>query len=430
MTKKILALLMSICMMLSVVPFAAAEAGMDNLPVKDMGGRVFRIHTGSVGNREEYDDWLLELEETYNCRIEFVNAGDYSTIANSIMSGDPLADVISMNDSYFYNFVNRKLLLDLNRLEYIYPEDADYYWQGVTQIATVGDACYGVDTSVSPVRRVLVYNKNLINGEDDLQTLQANGELTWTKLAEVLQKVVNSGKGGLAGQMYTSDVVEAFIAANGGRIYERDGLTFTYALDTPNTRNAIAFVQEMYLNGLIPDNPGNWQYPQSQFAKGKYGAFIADNWNLSYIYQKAKFDIGIVLLPMGPDAPAQDHGLVDYTVFSCYAIAATTENPEDVALIYSAYVRGQNENGGGKQNWRLAWEDMVDDEQNMAVLETYITAVSNGTCFVDYKNAVTTLYDDGIYEYQEHVTKAMISPQAYLESVGPIYVAKAEDFNK
>ena len=429
--KKWLALVMGICMMLTMLPVAVAEeAGMDNLPVKDMEGRVFRIHNGSNGNRDNYDDWLLELEETYNCKIEYVNAGDYSTIANSIMGGDPLADIIVMNDTYFYNFVNRKLLLDLNSLEYIYPDDADYYWQGVTEIATVGDKCYGVDSGTGPLRRILVYNKNLINGEDDLQLLQEKGELTWEKLAEVLQKVVNGGKGGLSGQMYPSDVVETFIAANGGRIFERDGLTFNYAYDTQNTRNAIAFVQEMYKNGLVTDNPGNWQYPQSQFAKGKVGAFIADGWNLSYIYQKAKFEIGMVLMPMGPDAPAQDHGLVDYTVFSCYAIAATTENPEDVALIYSAYIKAVNENEGGKQNWRLAWEDTVDDEKNMEVLEAYVTAVDNGTCFVDYKNAVTSLYDDGLFEWQEGATKALVTPQAYLEAVSAIYKAKAEDFNK
>ena len=100
-----------------------------------------------------------------------------------------------------------------------------------------------------------------------------------------MKKISKSGVSGIAGQMYESDVLETFIAANGGRIYKRgSGLDFTYTLDSTNTRNAISYVQNLYASGCImPMNNGNYLYPQSQFVKGKVAVLIADSWNLTYI---------------------------------------------------------------------------------------------------------------------------------------------------
>ena len=406
----------------------ADEQGMDTLPVKDMGGRVFRFGFSEVLDRDDYEDWLLQLEKDYNCQIEIVNAGDLGSVAVSIKGGTPVADVITMDDTYFYKFVRQALLIDLAELENIYPMDTRYYWKSTQEAATVDGKTYGVSCAPGDWRRILMYNKDIVNGDDDLQMLAEKGELTWEKLAEILQRVAMSGKAGLAGQMYESDILETFVVANGGRMFERDGLKFKCVYDSANSRNAIAFVQTLWNNGCLFENKGNWQYPQSQFAKGKAGVFIADAWNMEYIYSKAKFDIGMVLMPMGPDSETPGAGLIEQTVFNCYSIPITAENPEDVALVLSAFVKAQAEAGYGKESWRSTWGDIVDDEKNMKVLEAYAAAMEAGGCFQDYKAAVTMLYVDGIYELQQDATKAKMSPQAYLETVIPIYEAKAADF--
>lgn len=428
--KRMFALLSSICLMMSCFVLATAEeSGMESLPVKDMGGRVFHFGWGSPIDHEVYEPWMLEIEKKYNCVIEFGNPGDANAIAVSIKGETPLADIIEVSEENFYKFVQQGLLLDLNAMENFYPTDTRYYWKSVTNGTTVDGKIYGVSDGLGLWRTLLLYNKDIINGEDDLQLLADKGELTWDKLAEVLQKVGNSGKKPLAGQMYDSNILEAFIAANGGAIYERDGLSFRCVYDSVNTRNAITYVQDLYRNNCIFSNTGNYMYPQTQFARGKVGAYIASDWNIQFIYEKAKFDIGIVLLPLGPDTDGANAGLTQHT-FNCFAIPATVENPEDVALVWSAYVKANAESGFGKSDWYEFWSDIVDDEKNMEVLSVYAKAMEEGTCTIDYKYAVTQLYDDDLFSRQEDATRALITAQAYLESVVPIYEAKAADLSQ
>lgn len=398
------------------------------LPVKDLGGRTITFCAPSWEVIDTEEGWVKELQTKYNCKFENLQLPDYSTLYSSILAGDPLADVIVMGDSNFYQYVQKKLLRNLSTSQYINVDDSSLYITGINDIFTVNGKVYGVSRDGYAIRRVLAYNKSLITGSDDLQTLADTGKLTWDKLYEILTKVSKSGVAGIAGQMYECDVLEAFIVANGGRIFKRDGgLNFTYTLDSQNTRNAISFVQKLYSSGCImPMNGGNYLYPQSQFAKGKVAMMLVDGWNLGYIYSKAKFDVGIVLLPAGSNASSP---LVEQTVYECYSIPATVENPEDVELIFAAWVKAADANGEGKNYFLNEWKDLMDDDKNLKVLENYISVVDSGKAVVDFKNAVTSFYNDGLYDYQQKALFGELSAQSYLEAVGTVYKAKAADFN-
>ena len=397
------------------------------LPVKDMKGRTFTFCAPSWEVLDLEEDWIKELENKYNCKLKNLQLSDYSTLYSSILAGDPLADVISLSDTYFYKYVQKKLLLDLAVTQYIDVDGSSRYVTGNQSIFTVNGNTYGSMTTYS-FERVLVYNKSLIKGSDDLQTLADAGKLTWDKLYEILVKVGKTGVSAIAGQMYECDILETFIEANGGRIFSRDGgLNFTYTLDSKNTRNAISYAQKLYASGCVmPMNGGNYLYPQSQFSKGKVAVMIADSWNLVTIYNKAKFDVGIVLVPAGDDA---SDPLVEQTVFSCYSIPATVEQPEDVGLIFAAWAKAADANGEGKKHFLDYWSDIMDDEKNINVLKKYISIIDSGKAVVDYKNSVTSFYDDGLYGCQQETLFGNISAQSYLERVGAIYKSKAADFN-
>ena len=396
------------------------------LPVKDMKGRTFTFCAPSWEFFDLEEDWIKELQSKYNCKLKNLQLSDYSTLYSSILAGDPLADVITLSDTYFYKYVQKKLLLDLAATKYIDVNDSSLYITGNKSIFTVDGKTYGV-INTYPFERVLAYNKSIIKGNDDLQTLADAGKLTWDKLYEILAKVSKSGVSGITGQMYESDVLETFIEANGGRIFKRDGgLNFTYTLDSQNTRNAISYAQKLYTNGCVMSlNGGNYLYPQSQFSKGKVAVMIADSWNLKTIFSKAKFDVGLVLVPAGPNASAP---LVEQTVFSCYSVPSTVENPEDVGLIFAAWAKAAD-NRDGKSAFLNYWKDIMDDEKNMGVLKQYISVVDSGKSVVDYKNSMTSFYDDGLFGLQQETLLGNISAQSYLERVGSIYKSKAEDFH-
>ena len=398
------------------------------LPVKNMGGRTFVFCAPSWEIIDVEEQWVKDLQNQYNCKFKNLQLADYSTLFSSIVSGDPLADVIIMGDSNFYQYVQKKMLRDLSASQYIDVNDSRLYITGNKSIYTVNGKVYGVDRDQYSIRRVLAYNKTLIKGDDDLQALSDSGNLTWDKLYEILTKVSKTGVSGIAGQMYENDVLEAFIVANGGRIFKRDGgLNFTYMLDSQNTRNAISFVQKLYTSGCImPMNNGNYLYPQSQFAKGKVAVMLADSWNLGYILQKAKFDVGIALMPAGSNASSP---LVEQTVYSCYSIPATVSDPEDVELIFAAWAKAADANGEGKNYSLDYWKDMMDNSKNLKVLEQYISIIESGKAVVDYKNAVTNFYNDGLYDYQQKALFGELSAQSYLEAVGTVYKSKAADFN-
>lgn len=398
-----------------------------DLPVKNMGGRTFTFCAPSWEVIDLEEGWVKELESQYNCKFKNLQLPDYSTLYSSILSGDPLADVVILNDSQFYQYVQKKLIRDLSPSKYVDVNDSSLYITGNKSIYTVSGKVYGVDRDQYSIRRVLVYNKSLVKGADDLQTLADAGKLTWDKLYEILTKVSKTGVSGIAGQMYECDLLEAFIEANGGRIFQRDnGLKLTYTLDSQNTRNAISYVQKLYTGKCImPMNNGNYLYPQSQFVKGKVAMMLVDNWNLSYIFQKAKFDVGIVMVPAGSNASSP---LVEQTVFQSYSIPATVNNPEDVELIFAAWAKAADANGEGKNHSLDYWKDLMDNSKNLKVLEQYISIVDSGKAVVDYKNAVTNFYNDGLYDYQQKALMGELSAQSYLEAVGTVYKSKAADF--
>lgn len=403
------------------------EPQQEELPVKNMNGRTFTFAAPSWDIVDLESAWVKTLAEKYNCKFENLQlSSDYTTLYSSIMAGDPIADVVVFNYTTFYTAVKRGFLRDLTNSQYIDHTDTEQFIPASQELlTTVNDKLYGlIDTYA--FRRVLVYNRSLITGSDDLQTLQNNGQLTWDKLREVLQKVVDAGKQGIAGKMNENDVLSSFILANGGRYVSRNGLTFTYTLDTQNTRDAINYVQELQQGGLImPMDGGNYLYPQTQFCKGRVSMMIADGWNLDYIASNAKFDYGIVLLPSKNDPGDL---LIDLSEFESYGIPASVSAPEDVELIFAAWKAEETTRGEGKSETLSRKVEALANASDQNVLKEYAAAIDRGEGTVDYRNAVASYYDDGLYSLEYKCLNKEISAQSFLESIGTVYQSKVSNF--
>lgn len=141
--------------------------------------------------------------------------------------------------------------------------------------------------------------------------------------------------------------------------------------------------------------------------------------------EKAKFDVGIVLFPAGPDAKSP---LVDQTITSMSCISSTTESPEDVALIIDAMA---SYTPSKAVSWRDEWSDRLNDADSLATIEEYVRRVESGDYFLDYRPVIAgDIYSNGVYDLLARVAYGNETPQSFLESIEPVFKKAISDFQK
>jgi ABC-type glycerol-3-phosphate transport system substrate-binding protein len=364
------------------------------------------------------------LEGTLKCKIKhypLLSDTDRDNLTNSILAGKPIADFFTQGPGV-YNFASKGMLYPISDLECINVNDPKWN-KLIREYSTINGKTYGIYWKQNVFRNVLVYNKSLIKGDDDLYTLQKNGKLTWDKLFAIAQKVQQANANvkdfaAVSGTMDINDFTNVFIAANNGRMATRGkGLDFSYAYDSKNTRRALEEVQRWVKAGLLLDVAGkSYLYAHSQFYKGKVGMMPADNWQLSDIFAKAKFKVGAVLFPKGPDAK---YDLVDQNGQEFYMIPSTVKNPEEVGKFINAMADYDIAND---PTWEEIWGDMCDDDkQVMDTFRRYLKAIDEGKYFLDYRDVVQgAIYDNGVYGMLAEVARSSLTPQAFLESIKPV----------
>lgn len=402
--------------------------------VKDMKGRTFVVGAdwaedveGTSTAADEYWETKRYVESTYKCKIKhlMVVGDDKKALTTSILAGKPNCDWF-VTTSDVFQLVKAKCLYPLNKLSALDLKDSKWS-KFVIDYATVDGNVYGLREDHVDFRTLLLYNKSLIKDGDDLNTLAKKGQLTWDKMFDIAKKVTKGDTYGIVGSMDINDLVTAMIAANGGKAVTRGkGLDFSYTFDSVNTRNALKTVQEWTAADIVLPTAGmTYLYAQNQFAKGKVGMFIADEWQIDFACAKAKFDVGCVLLPAGPNA---DEALIDQSLTAVKCIAATAEAPEDVATIIDAmasYVPKK------KTDWLDVWRDRFSDEDSIQTITRYAEAVRKGDCFVDYRPVIAgDIYSNGVYDLLARVAYGRETPQTFLESTAQIFKKSINDFKK
>lgn len=402
--------------------------------VKNLGGRVFKYGAGwsepkegSGTSADNYWETKRYVENTYNCKIQHVTVvnDDVNALKSSILAGAPNCDWFNAVENVF-QWAKDKCLYPLNELKTLNLQDPKWSQQ-VIDYSTVDGKTYGIRENEIEFRSLLLYNKSLIKGGDDLLALQKSNALTWGKIFDIAQKVTSGDTYGISGSMDINDLVTVLIAANGGKAVSRGkGFDFTYTFDSANTRNALKTVQDWYkAKVILPTSGMTYLYAQNQFAKGKLGMIVADAWQVDFIYEKAKFDVGIVLFPAGPDAKSP---LVDQTITSMSCISSTTESPEDVALIIDAMA---SYTPSKAVSWRDEWSDRLNDADSLATIEEYVRRVESGDYFLDYRPVIAgDIYSNGVYDLLARVAYGNETPQSFLESIEPVFKKAISDFQK
>lgn len=353
-------------------------------PMYDFGGRVVRI--GSYydmtpdpdGNlfEQAYAKRIKYVEETYNCKIEFVNVGgDYTgAYVNSVLAGDPVCDV-----GYMLSY---KLLPSLIEGGIAYPISdlgvidfsAPQYDKAATEACTYKGKVYALAQTEAGCGYGIFYNKTLFERYNlpDLYELYENGEWTWDKMKEIAlagnQDLDGDGEYGeddIHGFNWRENLIWSYMASNGADAVKKTDAGVELALDTPEAMEAMEayadFLQNVpTLTGWL----GDWQSEIWNFRDGK-SCMCYEAWWISYGYlTKAdgtgmQDDWGFVPFPKGPSGTED----VSYNKEASALIMLNgIEKPEEVAQIIDLIFQSFD----GEEDWADAIEATFEAQANDA----------------------------------------------------------------
>lgn len=278
----------------------------------DLGGRVIKIAawwdltpagaTQSDINRLEK---IKEVEEKYNVTIEFVNIPFEEmvpTLTNSLLSGEPFADIVQLEYKAALPLIKQGLLLPISEFT-DETNNINNEANQVTKYSPIAGDYYGFDNPTS-LGAGMHYNRDLFEqlGLPDPKELYEKGEWTWDKFLELAKAATkdtnNDNKPdtyGFAG--WSLDVYKHFAVSNGVRIADEENLV--EGLSSPASIETGEFLNKLYnidkVVKISTGDPMDWN-ESNTFKDGDVAMFTVAEWNLGGL----NFNFGIVPIPKGP----------------------------------------------------------------------------------------------------------------------------------
>jgi len=392
--KKIMALVLAAMMLLACCSFAVAEDIPEGYPEiiegLDFGGETVHIYQWYSTEREEdpsdaqqavydYQDWLMK---TYNVNIVEEEVGTWDGMSaelQNIVTNKDTSKLIILGMSG--SFVGPALV---NHLYMPWTYGLENYQKATIDFMTVNGVCYGVCASdVYEPRQCVFFNKQVLEDANidwnELYDLQANGEWTWDKMEEYMEKVQRDLDNDDILDVYAvtgngDDCFEALVVSNNGDYFEFDDngkLVYTADKDN-NTLEAIARCQEWRTKYYRPNE--NWDDYKQFWPEGNVAFFIGQSYegfNGNDVVNKVE-NWGCVCMPKGPAATEYTH-VADNNIFGIPNIYddETSLKLQQIYTLYRMPVPGQDED-----SWADRLYALTDDR---AVDETYAYLRKHGT---------------------------------------------------
>ena len=304
--KKILATLLTLCLLATMCSLALAEEQI----TLTFGFWDTNQEPGMKAIAEAY------MAEHPNVKIETqVTPWDqYWMKLEAAAMGGALPDVFWMHSNQFFKYVSAGTLLDLTDLGLDYTP----YPAGITALYNFEDKQYAVPKDYDTI--ALAYNKELF---DAAGLAYPDDTWTWETLRDAAKKLTSDTVKGFGAPNDTQSGYYNFVYQNGGFIFE-DGKS---GFDQPETQEAIkTWVELMTVDGVSPTLESFTDMSNDeQFQAGRTAMQFVGSWMMSAYtsneFIKDKFDLAV--LPQGKTRASIYNGLG-------YAGAATTKYPEVV----------------------------------------------------------------------------------------------------
>lgn len=393
--------------------------------VRDLGGRTIRFlanwsepEKGSSDRNNKYWEKKTQIEKDYNCKFEHIQIADstvYDSFVTSILSGDPMADVVCYKGNP-YPAIVQGLFYDLASLpEFDFSESK---WQkAVSNMGKVGDKQYLMLGQSFYRANLVYYNKDVFNqyGLEDLYTLQKNGELTLDKFISIATKLSEStGKVAIRTMDY-----DLFPKAYGVVPVEKVDNKLEFKVNVNSTQMVDAYNKMMQLiedgvmsNGL---DGTSWNYAQTQFNSGVC-PILTGSESIEDHFAAADFEVGMCVFPTvdGEMLLTNDANL------AWTAIPYNASNPNDIALIWN-----QMNDVILDVDYKSRYQDAVSEEA-MELIDT-ISELQTSKSFTVNCDVAASAVSSKTGTMNE-MRSGAITPAQAMQTIEPLYEAALKAF--
>ncbi len=305
--RKLVAILLTLCMMFSFVSFASAE---ENVTITF----AFWDNNQEPGMKAIADAYMA-AHPGVTVEVQVTPWDQYWTKLEAAAQGDSMPDVFWMHSNQFFKFVAADKLLPLD-FEYDYTP----YPAGVTALYNFNGVHYAVPKDYDTI--ALVYNKEIF---DAAGIAYPDDTWTWDTLLETAQKLTDAEKG-IYGFGAPNDRQSGYL----NLIYQNEGFAFEdgkSGYDQAATQEAIKWWVDLQKEYKVSPSQESFvdMGVDDQMQAGKLAMCFTGSWMMSSYTNNElfadKFDLAV--LPQGKTRASIYNGLG-------YAGAAATKYPEVV----------------------------------------------------------------------------------------------------
>ena len=332
-----------------------------NPPLSAGRGAAPYVSLGTVG--QVMTDRINNIQTKYNCTIEYVGNGDWSTrddFNQSILTGEPMADIANVGYEPIIQGVGRGGIYAVlnDYTDELDMTDPDLWDQDIIQrMCTVKGLTFAVSPELRGYERVnagmvMYFKRSMLQREglwdqNNLYDLQKNKEWTWDKFASIAEKVLKDtngdGKDDQFGFMRTRYTDVAFNASNTDDPVKAGfyGVVDNNAVFLGREKAKMDLFDFYRQNGvkgkswLRSKDYGQDFYtgPRNDFAAGDF-CFMVDNGEVirTLSEMKMKDTVGVIAVPIGPDKPTKEY-TVGREGCVAWAMPKNVKEPKSVAII-------------------------------------------------------------------------------------------------
>jgi len=401
----------------------------------DFGGQTVKIaaYWGldfTEGERLDHKEWV---EETFNVKLEF-NTLPWSdlgpTIRTTTIAGDPIGDIVMIDDNNMWPLALEGLLMPLND---VLSQLGDYYeslpltHRDSTKYTSIGGKIYGFSFNEPlPGARALVWNKDLFEREGlpDLYELQESGEWTWDVFVDIAIRATRDTDGDGQIDQWGFDVqdtrlwpvyTQIYGMCNGATTVDTVDGKVVFALDRPEALESIQLWHDLInVYKVIPGDPFTERADggANAFLAGKVAMIAGNHWMLGRAFSEMEDDYGFVFFPKGPKMESYTAPVLNLHML---AITATTKHdPLALVELANALFELTDEYSDVEEFEQRALEDygnrLVRDRES---LDTWAQIFENW----DYCN--TFIPTPGLFEALDSALRGEKTPAAAMAEVKP-----------
>ncbi len=327
--------------------------------IANLDGKTITVATSSLGADDPYSEEAAEngpqgsdrrkalyddFQEKTGVTIEIVEldpAAQVEIVTQSVLAGDPIADLVRVNAGNYETLVRTGMLEDLTNITNLLLNDDRVNKNWGLQIGNILDGYYAIGRDREPRAELLAFDVDLLNkaGMDETPfDLWQRGEWNWTNARAYFMDV----KDGLGDDYtvwgdYPSYIRKYGIASAGVVSVEADG---TINFTDPGVYEAMSYYKSLYDDGILKfyfDEDGIRDYAQTEEAwtSGKSVFFSMQRWKTQSMAENGK-NFGVVPYPIKDDLTEED---VSWPAPSgdVYVVPKGTKNIESAALVAYFY---------------------------------------------------------------------------------------------